>query len=394
MVTPAASLKKARIKTHEKAGVHTLTNTAAASISAQPSAQPAVNPTANAVTASPSQALPQGILLSGDNLPILRGMESASVDLIYLDPPFNSNRNHSATQGSPAAGATFRDAWTVKDADKVWWKNSATQHPLLHKVIDVAGALGGQGTQAYLIYMTMRLLEMQRILKPTGSLYLHCNPTMSHSLKLLLDALFSPENFKNEIIWHYDGPQAPSKKKFATKHDVILFYAKNAHNTQLQQPYYDVLVPKHAANNYQQDAQGRWFYTTPKGDYTPQSIARLEQQGRVHWTKNHTPRIKHFVQTEAEHFKQRKKLPDVWSDIPSLGQANPNKQKLGYPTQKPIALLNRIIQASSNPGEIVLDPFCGSATTCMAAKQLNRQSIGIDISPQAIQLAKTRIGLP
>ncbi len=291
---------------------------------------------------------------------------------------------------SAAAGAAFKDAWTFEDTDDAWWGEIAEAHPALYKVIDAAGAVGGRGAKAYLIYMAVRLLEMQRILKETGSLYLHCNPTMSHSLKLLLDAIFGGKNFCNEIVWRYDGPQSPSKKKLATKHDVLLFYVKNAPKATHHQLYHEIQVHERATR-YQQDSEGRWFYTTPKGDYTPGSIARLAQEGRVYRTKNDKVRIKYFVEKQGAYFKQKKKLPDVWNDIPSLGQANPGKQKRGYPTQKPLALLERILEIGTKHGDVVLDPFCGCATTCIAAEKLGRQWLGIDISELSATLVKERM---
>ena len=138
-------------------------------------------------------------IFTGDNLPILRGMDSESVDLIYLDPPFNSNRRYAAPIGSEAAGAVFKDVWTLADTDDAWWGELAEAHPALYKVIDGASAVGGKADKAYCIYMAIRLLEMHRVLKSTGSIYLHCDPTMSHSLKLVMDAVFGQKHYQNEI---------------------------------------------------------------------------------------------------------------------------------------------------------------------------------------------------
>ena len=162
---------------------------------------------------------------TGDNLPVRRGLNSASVDLIYLDPPFNSNKNYSAPIGSEAAGAAFRDTWTLDDVDVAWHGEIAEQDPAVYAVIDAAGVAHGAGMKSYLIMMAVRLIEMRRLLKPTGSLYLHCDPTASHYLKMMLDAVFGTGNFKNEVVWCYKSGGA-SKRQFAKKHDLLLFYAK------------------------------------------------------------------------------------------------------------------------------------------------------------------------
>ncbi len=297
-------------------------------------------------------------IFSGDNLPILRGMDSASVDLVYLDPPFNSNRNYAAPIGSAAAGAAFKDAWTFEDTDDAWWGEIAEVHPALYKVIDAAGAVGGAGAKAYLIYMAVRILEMQRILKKTGSLYLHCDPTMSHGLKLLLDAIFGADNFRNEIAWCYTGPSGV-KKNFPKKKDVILWFSKGEHwvfNADA------VRIPYKALHSDKGINSKLW-----------QSSGTLQN-----------PEVR-------QAYVQRGKIPEnYWIDIPSGGHISPN-ERTGYPTQKPLALLERIIKASSNPDDMVLDPFCGCATTCIAAEILGRQWIGIDISELALQLVKDRM---
>ena len=164
-----------------------------------------------------------------DNLEVLRAFDSKSVDLIYLDPPFNSNKDYNAPIGSESAGAHFKDRWTLDDTDVAWWGELADKHPSLYSAIQAVGVVNGNRDKSYLIYMAMRLLEMKRVLKDTGSIYLHCDHTMSHSLKLVMDAVFGKENFKNEIIWCYTGA-SESKKAFPNKHDTILFYSKSYKN--------------------------------------------------------------------------------------------------------------------------------------------------------------------
>ena len=164
---------------------------------------------------------------TGDNLPIMRGMNSACVDLIYLDPPFNSNRTYSAPIGSEAAGAAFKDTWALEDVDDAWHGEIAEQNPAVYAVVGAAGEAHGKGMKSYLIMMAVRLLEMRRLLKPTGSLYLHCDPTASHYLKLLMDAVFGKGNFRNEIVWHYGQRTAFLIGNLSRKHDTILFWAKS-----------------------------------------------------------------------------------------------------------------------------------------------------------------------
>ena len=283
---------------------------------------------------------------TGDNLDVMRGMESETIDLIYLDPPFNSKHDYSAPIGSEAAGAAFKDTWTLQDIDETWIGLIAETYPALYSVIQTAGQVNGDSDKSYLVYMAVRVMEMRRLLKPAGSIYLHCDPTMSHSLKLMMDAIFGHDNFRNEIIWHYQTGGA-SKRWFSKKHDTILLYSKSK-----SYAFYptNVLVPR---------------------------------------TEEVLRRIKSGVKG-ATRATNEKKLPmDVWSDIQAL---NPmEKERMGYPTQKPLALLNRIIKASSNEGDMVLDPFCGCATTCIAAERLQRQWIGIDISPKALELVKKRL---
>ena len=285
-------------------------------------------------------------IFTGDNLDIMHGMESESVDLIYIDPPFNSNRNYSAPIGSKAAGAAFKDTWTLSDTDDAWWGEIADEHPSLYKVIDAVGEIGGKGGKAYLIYMAMRLLEMKRLLKPTGSIYYHCDPTMSHSIKLTMDSVFERKNFRNEVIWGY-RTQGVSMKNWPKKHDILLCYGGGGDK-----------ITFHPMKE-------RLYYKKPFRH------TQIDQEGR------------HYVDVYVR---------DVWDDDPQVkALISQAKERTGYPTQKPLALLERIIKASSNEGDIVLDSFCGCATALIAAQKLNRQWIGVDISPVAVQLVKNRL---
>ena len=283
---------------------------------------------------------------TGDNLDIMRGMNSESVDLIYLDPPFNSNRTYSAPIGSQAAGAAFKDTWTLDDVDAAWHGEIADQNPAVYSVIGTAGGTHGSGMKSYLIMMAVRLLEMYRLLKPTGSLYLHCDPTASHYLKVLMDAVFGTKNFRNEIVWCYKSGGA-SKKWFARKHDILLLYARNGISC----------------------------------IFTPLKVKSYGQSGGGHGGK-------------VQYYRDEKGTYSIvtardWWEIPML--ATTHGERIGYPTQKPLALLDRIIKASSNEGDMVLDPFAGCATACVAAERLDRQWGGIDISKKAADLVQVRI---
>ena len=290
---------------------------------------------------------------TGDNLDIMRGMNSESVDLIYLDPPFNSNQNYAAPVGSAAAGAAFKDTWTLSDLDVAWMGLIADEQPATAHVLQTAGLTHGKGMQSYLTMMAVRLMEMRRLLKPTGSIYLHCDPTASHYLKLLMDATFGVGNFRNEIIWSYR--RWPTRQQdFQRMHDVILRYARGTD-------------------------------TTFNVDYEPPSASYLRRfKGKTQVLDPETGTRKLTVDRPTRGMPLR----DVW-DISIL--AGSSKERIGYPTQKPLSLLDRIIQASSNEGDMVLDSFCGCATACVAADRLGRKWVGIDISPKAVELVNMRL---
>ena len=313
-----------------------------------------------------------GSIWTGDNLRILRGMNSECVDLIYLDPPFNSNRNYEAPIGSKAAGAAFKDAWTLDDVDVYEHGELADRNPAAHSVIAAARLAHGKGMMSYLIFMAVRLLEMHRVLKPTGSIHLHCDPTASHYLKGLMDAIFGRRNFKNEIIWSYNRFSRRGDA-FAKMHDILLFYGKSeltifnkpttpARDTTRYEKGYHVVTDDGVSALLVYDAEK-----------AKEKIKEAEEQGReIRYTEAKQPA-----------------LGSVWADIPIINPAA--KERTGYPTQKPLALLERIVQASSNPGDMVLDPFCGCATTLVAAYRLQRRWAGIDLSPLAVELVNKRI---
>ena len=288
---------------------------------------------------------------------IMRGMNSASVDLIYLDPPFNSNADYAAPIGSKAAGAEFKDTWTLTDIDVEWLDLIEADHPRLYRVIHAATL---KSDKSYMIYMAVRLIEMHRILKDTGSMYLHCDPTMSHYLKLMLDALFSRSSCRNEIIWCYTGPGSPGMRQFNRKHDTIFWYSKGEQWTFNRD---EVRVPHKKLN---------------EGGFGGNLKTNQELKGAV---------------SRSDYLKRGKIPESWWAQEPGNGLcivARIRSENMGYPTQKPVKLLERIIKASSNEGDVVFDPFCGCATTCVAAEGLGRQWVGIDISPKAADLVKLR----
>ena len=306
---------------------------------------------------------------TGDNLPVLRGMNSACVDLIYLDPPFSKNKTYAAPIGSKAAGAWFKDTWTLDDVDVHEHGELAERHPPAYAVIEAARQAYGKGMMAYLISMAVRVMEMHRVLKPTGTIWLHCDQTAGHYLKALLDCIFGQRNFIAEVAWYIGARSgAIAKHKPGKAHETLLAYAfdygKHTYNLQYL-PYSERYL--------------KWFRHTDK-------------DGRKYRTRTRRGKLLRQYLDESPGVP----LHDTWTDIPHLytsqGWFPHNRDEItGYPTQKPLALLERIIKASSNEGDLVLDPFCGCATTLVAADRLQRQWAGIDLSPLAIKLVDDRI---
>ncbi len=282
-----------------------------------------------------------------DNLDVLRGINSECIDLIYLDPPFNKNKKFTAPIGSSAEGAEFSDIFREEDVKADWLVAIKEDQPELFHYLNGIRGVGNPYNFAYLAYMAIRLIECQRILKKTASIYLHCDPTMSHYLKALMDCIFGEKNFINEVVWCYKSGGASPDRYFSKKHDVILFYAKT--------------------NKYRFTKQIEKSYNRELKQYGFKGVK--EYLDKVGW---HT-----LVG-----------MKDYWN-IDMVGRTS--KERTGYPTQKPLALLERIIKASSNDGDIVLDPFCGCATTCVSSEYLNRKWIGIDTSFKAYELVNEGI---
>ncbi|MDD9819864.1 MAG: DNA methyltransferase [Nitrospira sp.] len=314
-------------------------------------------------------------LIWGDNLLVIDALLKKSpgkIDLIYIDPPFTTGADFSFNAQVGESGEAVSKAQTIieEKAYRDTW---------------------GGGIDSYIAMMYDRLVLMRELLSDTGSIYVHCDWRVNAYLRLVLDEVFGSANFVNEIIWHYEGPQSPSPLKFASKHDTLFRYAKNI----MANRGFELIFDEHERFDpakYKRDAQGRYFYTIPKGDYTAASIARLEAEGRVFRTKNGTPRIKQFVRVSPDGatLLKKKKIPDVWR-ITSLGLAAGSREHLGYPTQKPEALLERIIKASSNEGDLVADFFCGSGTTAAVAEKLGRRWITCDLGRWAVHTTRKRM---
>ncbi len=296
-----------------------------------------------------------------DNLDILKGINSNTIDLIYLDPPFNKKKVFTAPIGSSAEGASFKDWFRLEDVKQEWVESIKEDNEKLHNFLLGIKNIDGRNSYnfCYVAYMAIRLIECHRILKHTGSIYLHCDPTMSHYIKIMMDCIFGEKQFRNEIIWHYKK-WSNTTSNFQKNHDTILRYSKT----------------------------DTFIFHVQYQDYADEKY--IENTIRIRDKNNKLVRVKdkQGAYVKRKIVKKGVSMHDVFNDI-SWGATN--KERIGYPTQKPLALLQRIIKASSNKGDVVLDPFCGCATTCVAAEQLDRQWVGIDISFMAYELVRERL---
>ena len=350
------------------------------------------------------------MLYTGDNLYILNGMNSETVDLIYLDPPFNSKRIYSAPIGSKAAGASFKDMWKWKDVDEEYL-NGLRKYPELVDFIYSIGGIHSKGMMSYITYMAQRIIQLHRVLKSTGSFYIHCDPTASHYLKIMMDEIFGQNNFRNEIIWERikAGKQGKGKsRRYGACHDTILFYTKT--DKYEIHAYRDLTKAETDKKFNKVSADGRRYYDDSSHIFRPMGLGEVpslcfEWRGFTApnpsgWTMTKENLEKeyekgNFLIRENGKLERRKYIDDYrgfplnsnWSDIPPAS----GNERTGYPTQKPLALLNRIINSSSKEGDIVLDPFCGCATTCVASQMMQRKWIGIDIEAQAATLLVERL---
>lgn len=352
-------------------------------------------------------------LYYGDNLAILRKyIPAESVDLIYLDPPFNSNRNYNilfkeeSGKDSQAQMIAFDDTWHWDYvAENTYTELISHAQPQIAKMIGAfRDFLGTNQMLAYLVMMTVRLIELHRVLKPTGSLYLHCDPTASHYLKIVLDMVFGAENFRNEIVWKRTNSKSLAFTRFANNHDIIFSYSKSSqwvwhpqylsHNPDYIEKFYRyieqetgrkyMLADLTNPNKNRPNLTYEFLGVTRVWRWTKERMQEAYRQGLVIQNQPGTvPRLKRYLDEQKGNLAD-----DVWDILPIQAQA---AERLGYPTQKPIALLERIIQTSSNPGDVVLDPFAGCGTAIVAAEKLKRKWIGIDITHLAIALLKYRL---
>lgn len=357
-------------------------------------------------------------LYFGDNLEILsEHVKDETVDLIYLDPPFNSKASYNVLfkekNGTDSAAeiTAFEDFWHWDEqANQTYHELTTEEQPGISSLLQaLCKFLGRNDMMAYLTMMAIRLIELRRVLKPTGSIYLHCDPTASHYLKLVMDAVFDVRNFRNEIVWKRTSAHSDVKQgaiHLGRIHDVILWYtrADAPVRNRVYVPYSQAYIEK--VFRYV-DERGRRYQTQPlhakqpggdtryewKGQYPPTgrywafskaNMEKLDSEGRIVYSKTGVPRHKRYLDEFAG-----RPLQDLWDDITPVHNAP--KERLGYPTQKPEALIERIISVSSNEGDLVLDPFCGCGTTVAVAERLGRRWIGVDITHLAIDLMRTRL---
>lgn len=347
-------------------------------------------------------------LLYGDCLEMLDWVPDGSVDLIYLDPPFKSDTDFNMLFGSEtgedaAQVEAFADTWYWHAGhDAVYLRLLGRQGAVGRVTEAMFVMLGKCGMLAYVLFMTERLIELQRVLKPTGSLYLHCDPTASHYLKLVLDAVFGPKFFQNEVVWKRSSAHSDSKKMGAI-HDVIFYVSKSDKRTfnKVYQAYDQSYIDSHytlkdnAGRVFRADnltAGGlsgggyeyEWNGVTKIWRCPIETMQKHERNGRIYYTRNG---VANYVRYLDE--MPGVPLQDIWTDIPPINSQS--AERLGYPTQKPLALLERIIKASSHEGDIVLDPFCGCGTAVDAAQALGRRWIGMDVSVLAINVIRARL---
>lgn len=367
-------------------------------------------------------------LFIADNLPVLRGIDSESIDLIATDPPFN--KGVEAFEGITAAGENieYKDVWTWSDVQAEWTNEILDDHPALYNVIRATNGAAGDDMGAFLCWLGVRVLEMHRILKPSGSFYLHCDHTAAAYIKAMLDAVFGRKNFLNVLTWNRARGKGLNPTSYLRNCDQIFFYSKS--ETYVWNQQYQAYDAGYGSN-WRKDEFGPWdsadltggraggpeAYLPFKGVSPPpgrawappqrskfppdaqsrlpddyeelnqlQKCEALDAAGLIHWPakKNGRPRYKKYLSTLKGHY-----MSDLIADIPPI-QSHAN-ERTGYPTQKPLALYERIIKASSNPGDMVLDPFAGCATTCVAAERLGRQWIGVDLNEPAAEIIRERL---
>ena len=381
---------------------------------------------------------PTSAIYTHDNLSVLRGLNSQCVDLIYLDPPFNTGREWHNPIGEGGGKVGFNDIWgwdrvtgeTLEQTiARQWEEERDYAGTAVREIVEAAVTAHSPQMGSYCAWMAPRLIEMHRVLKPTGSIYLHCDPTTGAYLRALLDAVFGAGQFLNEVEWKRTSSRSDAHR-FGRIHDRLLYYAKGREST--WNGAWEELDPEYLAKRYRQEDEGgrwqsdqltasglrngdsgqQWRGVDPatRGNHwrapatlpewaldrlpenfpellTREKLDVLDAIGMIHWPERAggMPRFKRYLSTS-----KGRAAGDMITDITPIGARA--KERMGYPTQKPLALLERIIAASSNPGDVVLDPFCGCATACVAAQKLERRWIGIDVEPQAVELCRRRLG--
>jgi site-specific DNA-methyltransferase (adenine-specific) len=360
-------------------------------------------------------------LYYGDNLQVLRdSIANESIDLVYLDPPFNSQTTYNVLFKAPTGEQSkaqieaFEDTWHWNDHaenafDEVMKGGNSDVAEMIRAL---RSFLKENDMMAYLTMMAVRLQELHRVLKPTGTLYLHCDPTASHYLKIVLDSVFGPDKLLNEVIWKRTSAHGDASRRFAGVHDTILVYAKSKDSIWNQSfaPYNEEYIKEHFVHK---DPDGRLFrrvdlrsphprpnltydYLASNGRlYRPHAngwavsievMRKLDEEGRLFFPAKDDARLRRKIYLDES---AGVLISDVWNDLPPIHASS--QERLGYPTQKPVALLERIISTSSNEGDVVLDPFCGCGTAVHAAQKLKRNWIGIDITHLAISLIEKRL---
>ena len=356
---------------------------------------------------------PPNALYFGDNLDILRQyIADESVDLIYLDPPFNSNATYNVLfrersgEESAAQITAFDDTWRWSIESELAYQDVVTRQG--GKVVELLAAmrafLGQNDMMAYLTMMAQRMVELHRVLKPTGSIYLHCDPTASHYLKLLMDAIFGADNFRNEIVWRRTNAKGLAFKGYPRNNDTLLYYSKESefswnrpfrpHDPEYVEKFYRYIEPetgrRYTLDNLANPNQNRpnltyeWNGHLRVWRWTQERMQEAHDRGLIEYSSTGLARQKRYLDE-----MKGVAVDTIWDDIRPIGAQA--RERLGYPTQKPEALLERIISASSNEGDVVLDPFCGCGTAVAAAERLNRRWVGIDITHLAITLIRHRL---
>ncbi len=342
-------------------------------------------------------------LFISDNLPVLEGMDSETIDLVLIDPPFNSKRQFQGI--GKASKAKFKDIWSWRaDVHPSWMPKMREHNRALVEVIEAAYHASDPGMAAYIAFMSIRVLELHRVLKSTGSMYLHCDPTASHYLKAMMDAVFGPGNFRNEITWQRATVKGSrgKRKSLGSVTDTILFYGKTGSHV-VEIP---TTMPTKMPGFPHLDGRGNYrpvtrlmaeagLHDCPRYEWNGlnpeygwrvslENLKRLAAEDRIHFNSSGRPYRKQY---EWEY--QGVAVGDIWVDIKFVAPGS--KERIGWPTQKPLKLYRRIIEASTNEGDMILDAFAGCATTCVAAEQLGRQWVGIDIAEEAEVVTRDRL---